>query len=88
MDRNDKKSLRTYKRCEDFKTNGGNHISFQKSYFNRTDTEIDSLRNAISNEFLNHQGWTTDNYGRVKENSIQIYKAGYITAIQKILNEI
>ncbi|HCL02748.1 MAG TPA: hypothetical protein DHW61_10120 [Lachnoclostridium phytofermentans] len=57
-------------------------------YNNLTDTEIDALRNAISNEFMNHQGWTTDNYGRVKENGIQVYKAGYVTAIQKILNEI
>lgn len=56
--------------------------------YNLTDTEIDALRNAISNEFMNHQGWTTDNYGRVKENGIQVYKAGYVTAIQKILNEI
>lgn len=55
--------------------------------YNLTDTEIDALRNAISNEFMNHQGWTTDKYGRVKENGIQVYKAGYITAIQKILNE-
>lgn len=53
--------------------------------YNLTDTEIDALRNAISNEFMKHQGWTTDNYGRVKENGIQVYKAGYITAIQKIL---
>jgi len=56
--------------------------------YNLTDTEIDALRNAISNEFMNHQGWTTDNYGRVKENGIQIYKAGYVTAVQKILNKI
>ena len=56
--------------------------------YNLTDTEIDALRNAISNEFMNHQGWTTDNYGRVKENGIQVYKAGYVTAIQKILNKI
>lgn len=56
--------------------------------YNLTDSEIDALRNAISNEFMNYQGWTTDNYGRVKENGIQVYKAGYITAIQKILNEI
>lgn len=34
--------------------------------YNLTDTEIDALRNAISNEFMNHQRWTTDNYGRVK----------------------
>lgn len=55
--------------------------------YNLTDTEIDALRNAISTEFMNHQGWTSDNYGRVKENGIQVYKAGYVTAIQKILNE-
>ncbi|WP_269923059.1 gamma-mobile-trio protein GmtX [Psychrobacillus psychrodurans] len=53
----------------------------------KTDTEIDALRNAISNEFMNHQGWTTDNNGRVKENGIQVFKAGYITAIHKILNK-
>ncbi|PGL88070.1 hypothetical protein CN931_00525 [Bacillus sp. AFS054943] len=55
--------------------------------YNLTDTEIDALKNAISSEFMNYQGWTTDKYGRVKENGIQVYKAGYITAIQKILNE-
>lgn len=56
--------------------------------YNLTDTEIDALRNAISNELMNRHGWTIDNYGRVKENGIQVYKAGYVTAIQKILNEI
>lgn len=56
--------------------------------YNLTDTEIDALRNAISEEFLNHQGWITDNYGRVKENGIQIYKAGYVAAIQKVLKGI
>jgi len=28
---------------------------------------------------------TPDNYGRVKQNGIQIYKAGYVTAIKKFL---
>ena len=56
--------------------------------FKLTDTEIDALRSAISNEFMNHQGWTTDNYGRVKQNGIQIFKAGFVTAIQRILNGI
>lgn len=51
-----------------------------------TETELDALRSAISNEFMNHQGWTTDNYGRVKQNGIQIFKAGFVTAIQKMLN--
>ena len=40
--------------------------------YNLTDTEIDALRNAISNEFMNHQGWTTDNYGRVKKRDSDI----------------
>lgn len=53
--------------------------------YNLTDSEIDALRNAISNEFMNHQGWTIDKFGRVKESGIQVYKAGYVTAIQKIL---
>lgn len=56
--------------------------------YSLTETEIDALKNAISNEFMNRQGWINDNYGRVKENGIQVYKAGYVTAIQKILNEI
>lgn len=59
-----------------------------ESSYKLKDTEIDALRNAISKVFMKHQGWTTDNYGRVKEDGIQIYKAGYVTAIQKILNEI
>ena len=46
------------------------------------------MENAISDEVMNRQGWTADKYGRVKENGIQIYKAGYVTAIQKILNKI
>ncbi|UYZ39082.1 gamma-mobile-trio protein GmtX (plasmid) [Clostridium beijerinckii] len=62
-----------------------NDVVIVEPSYNLTDTEIDALRNAISNEFMNHQGWTTDNYGRVKENGIQVYKAGYVTAIQKIL---
>ena len=53
--------------------------------YNLIDSEIEALRNAISHEFMNHQGWTTDNYGRVKQNGIQIYKAGYVTAIKKFL---
>ena len=56
--------------------------------YNLIESEIDALRNAISNEFMNHQGWTTDNLGRVKNKNTQIYKAGDVTAIQKILNEI
>ena len=67
--------------------NRNKDVVIVETSYNLTDTEIDALKNAISNEFMNHQGWTIDNYGRVKENGIQIYKAGYVTAIQKILNE-
>ena len=66
--------------------NGNKDVVTDTPSSNLTDTEIDALRHAISNEFMNHRGWSTDKYGRVKENGIQVYKAGYITAIQKILN--
>ena len=68
-------------------TNDKDVVIVEPSY-KLTDTEIDALRNAISNEFMNHQGWTADNYGRVKQNGIQIFKAGFVTAIQRILNGI
>lgn len=67
--------------------NGNKNVVVVDPSYNLTDSEIDALKNAISNEFMNYQGWTTDNYGRVKQNGIQVYKAGYVTAIQKILNE-
>ena len=53
--------------------------------YNLTDSDIEALRNAVSNEFMNHQGWTSDNYRSVKQNGIQIYKAGYVTTIKKFL---
>lgn len=62
-------------------------VLIEPSHSNLTETELDALSNAISNEFMSHQGWTTDNYGRVKEGGFQVYEAGYVTAIQKILNE-
>jgi hypothetical protein len=31
------------------------------------------------------QGWTVDAQGRVKNKGMQLYKAGYVTAIKKIL---
>lgn len=53
--------------------------------YNLTDTEIDALRHAISDEFMNYRGWTVDEYGRVKEKDFQVYKAGYVSAIKKVL---
>lgn len=67
----------------DIKNN--NDVVIVEPSYNLTDSEIDALRSAISSDFMTHQGWTTDKYGRVKENGIQVYKPGYVTAIQKIL---
>lgn len=67
--------------------NTRNESTIIETSYNLTDTEIIALKEAVSDEFMLNQGWTTDNYGRVKENGVQIYKAGYITAIQKILKK-
>lgn len=53
-----------------------------------TETEIEALKEAISEKFFKKRGWTTDDYGRVKEEGYTVYKAGYVTAIKKILEEI
>lgn len=50
-------------------------------------SEITALKYAISDEFLNHQGWTTDDQGRIKVKGIPIYKPGYITALKKVLSD-
>jgi hypothetical protein len=55
---------------------------------NITDMEIKALRDAISDKLMNHRGWTVDEYGRVKEKGITVYKTGYVSAIEKILEEV
>lgn len=54
---------------------------------NLTQTELDALRDAISEDFMRTHGWTINN-GRVKQNGFTIYKLGYIDAIKKILKEV
>jgi repressor of nif and glnA expression len=49
-------------------------------------TELSALEHAISDDLFSHQGWTADAQGRVKNKGMQLYKAGYVTAIKKILN--
>lgn len=49
-------------------------------------SEITALQHAISDEFLIEQNWTTDDQGRIKYRGRSIYKAGYVTAIKKILS--
>lgn len=53
-----------------------------------TETEIEALKGAVSDKFFKERGWTTDEQGRVKEKGYPVYKAGYVTAIKKILDEI
>lgn len=49
-------------------------------------TELSSLEHAISDDLFSCQGWTADAQGRVKNKGMQLYKAGYVTAIKKILS--
>ena len=51
-------------------------------------TEIEALRHAVSDRLLNDEGWRTDAEGRViNEVGRAIYKAGYVSAIRKIVGE-
>lgn len=52
-----------------------------------TEMEIKALREAISDDFMTYRGWTVDEYGRIKEKGVQVYKPGYVNAIKKVLNE-
>ena len=51
-----------------------------------TDYELDAIKLAISDDFLNRQGWITDAEGRVFSGRTRIYGAGYITALRKVIN--
>lgn len=50
--------------------------------------EITALREAVSNDFFDRQGWMVTKAGQVKGDSGEIYKHGYVPAIRKILKEI
>jgi hypothetical protein len=53
-----------------------------------TPSEIDALKYSISPEFLNDQGWSSQENGRVVSSKGRaIYKPGYITAIQKVIED-
>lgn len=68
-------------------TNINKDVVIVEPSYNLIDSEIEALKNAISDEFMKQQEWIIDTYGRVKQNGIQVYKAGYVTAIKKILNQ-
>lgn len=48
--------------------------------------ELEALEHAISPTTLGNMGWKTDKSGRVKSGRVHIFKAGYVTAISKLLN--
>lgn len=51
-------------------------------------SEIEALRHAVSDRLLKDEGWTTDAEGRVlNEAGRVIFKAGYVSAIRKIIGE-
>lgn len=51
-------------------------------------TEIEALRHAVSDRLLNEEGWTCDAEGRVfNEVGRPVFKAGYVSAIRKIIGE-
>lgn len=65
---------------------GQNTVLVSPSY-NLSEMEIKALREAISDEFMNHRGWTVDEYGRVKEKGSFVYRPGYVSAIKKVLSD-
>ena len=49
--------------------------------------EIDALRDAVSDELLKNMGWTMDSKtGRISRGGRAIFRAGFATAIEKILD--
>lgn len=51
-------------------------------------SEIEALRHAVSEKLLKDEGWTTDAEGRILNDAGRvIFKAGFMTAIQKFVGE-
>lgn len=51
-------------------------------------SEIDALRQAVSAKFLAGEGWTCDEDGRIfNDRGRTIFRAGYASAIRKIIGE-
>lgn len=65
--------------------NSTQNVVIVESSYELTEMELAAFKEAISDEFMSNQGWTVDQYGRVKDEDFQLYKAGYVTTIKKIL---
>lgn len=75
------------RRHKDEVLGSGENVVLVSPSHNLTEMELKALREAISNDFMEHRGWTVDEYGRVKEKGILVYKPGYVSAIKKVLSE-
>ena len=49
------------------------------------DTELEALRDAISSESMERKGLVKDNNGRIKIDGMELFKAGFFNAIEKIV---
>lgn len=65
--------------------NPGKIVEITSPSYNLLPVEIDALRHAVSEDLLTEQGWTTDEQGRIKHKGRPVFKAGFITAIKKVL---
>ena len=64
-------------------------VAILPSFYNLNPSEIEALKNVISNLFFAEQGWTTEENGRVlNAKGGFVYRAGYVTAIKKILESV
>lgn len=51
--------------------------------------EIEALRHAISEDLFGNMGWTVDKKtGRVSKGGLAIFRPGFVTAIQKVLDSV
>ena len=51
--------------------------------------EIEALRHAISDDLFGNMGWTVDKKtGRVSKGGLAIFRPGFVTAIQKVLDSV
>ena len=51
--------------------------------------EVEALRHAISEDLLKNMGWTMDiKTGRISKNGHSIFRAGFTTAIKKVLDAV
>ncbi|MBK5246737.1 MAG: hypothetical protein JJE49_05625 [Peptostreptococcaceae bacterium] len=76
------------RKSKDEVSSGGQNAVLVSPSHDLTEMEIKALREAISDDFMQHRGWTVDDYGRVKEKGVQVYKPGYVSAIDKVLKGI